>query len=42
MLEEKTVDRNQIIGFVLIALILIGMSWWASNQEESIEQVKEK
>jgi YidC/Oxa1 family membrane protein insertase len=31
MFEEKTIDRNQIIGFVLIAAILFGMSFWASE-----------
>ena len=31
MLEEKSIDRNQIIGFVLIAAILFGMSFWASE-----------
>ncbi len=33
MLEEKTIDRNQVIGFLLIAAILMGMTWWAGNQE---------
>lgn len=40
MLEEKSIDRNQIIGFVLIAAILFGMSFWATetgsvNSEET-------
>ncbi|HAB35797.1 MAG TPA: membrane protein insertase YidC [Cryomorphaceae bacterium] len=39
MLEEKSIDRNQIIGFVLIAAILFGMSFWASElQPDSPEQ----
>ena len=33
MLEEKTIDRNQVIGFLLIAAILLAMTWWAGNQE---------
>jgi len=33
MLEEKTIDRNQVIGFLLIAGILLAMTWWAGNQE---------
>ena len=48
MLEEKTIDRNQIIGFVLIASILFGMSFWASEmqpdapiQEVTTDQVQE-
>jgi YidC/Oxa1 family membrane protein insertase len=39
MLEEKSIDRNQIIGFVLIAAILFGMSFWASElQPDAPEQ----
>ena len=39
MLEEKSIDRNQIIGFVLIAAILFGMSFWASElQPDTPEQ----
>ena len=48
MLEEKTIDRNQIIGFVLIASTLFWMSFWASEmqpdapiQEVTTDQVQE-
>ena len=42
MIEEKTIDRNQIIGFLLIAGILIGLSWWTSSQETSTVPEEEK
>ncbi|MFM1884080.1 MAG: hypothetical protein RL168_264 [Bacteroidota bacterium] len=51
MLEEKSIDRNQIIGFVLIAAILFGMSFWASELQPdapekpaaaAVEEVKEE
>ena len=42
MIEEKTIDRNQIIGFLLIAGILIGLSWWTGSQEASTVPVEEK
>ena len=42
MIEEKTIDRNQIIGFLLIAGILIGLSWWTSRQETSTVPEEEK
>ena len=44
-------DKNSIIGFVLIACILIGFSWWsqpsaeeqrAAAQKDSIAQVEKK
>ena len=42
MIEEKTIDRNQIIGFLLIAGILIGLSWWTGSQETSTVPLEEK
>ena len=42
-------NKDTIIGFVLIALVLIGFSWWnqpsaeqieAARQQDSIEAVK--
>jgi len=38
MLEEKSIDRNQIIGFVLIGAILLGMSFWAGDDTDSVEK----
>ncbi len=40
MLEEKSIDRNQIIGFVLIAAILFGMSYWASEMQPDVPAEK--
>ncbi len=31
-------DKNTIIGFVLIAAVLIGFSWWSKPSEEEIAQ----
>ena len=31
-------DKNTIIGFVLIAAVLIGFSWWSKPSEEDIAQ----
>ena len=31
-------DKNTIIGFVLIAAVLIGFSWWSRPSEEEIAQ----
>ena len=39
MLEEKTIDRNQVIGFSLLAAILLGYTWWAGNQEVVDSQI---
>ena len=33
-------DKNTIIGFVLIAAVLIGFSWWSRPSEEEIAQQK--
>ena len=32
--EKKFMDKNNIIGFVLIALVLIGYSWYAKPSKE--------
>ena len=34
-------DKNTITGFVLIALVLIGFSWYSQPSEEEIAQMKE-
>lgn len=31
MEEERKLDKNQIIGFVIIGILLIGFSWWNSK-----------
>ena len=31
-------DKNTIIGFVLIAAVLIGFSWWSRPSDEEIAQ----
>lgn len=41
MLEEKTIDRNQVIGFSLLAAILLGYTWWAGNQEVVDSQIQQ-
>jgi YidC/Oxa1 family membrane protein insertase len=48
MEEERKLDKNQIIGFVIIGILLIGFSWWNSKNaqeqviaEPAIEQVEE-
>ena len=41
MLEEKSIDRNQIVGFVLIAAILFGMSFWASETQPAETKTQE-
>lgn len=35
-------DRNTIIGFVLIAVILIGFSWWSQPSEEEVKAQQEQ
>ena len=35
-------DKNTITGFVLIALVLIGFSWYTKPSEEEIAQQKEQ
>lgn len=38
MEEERKLDKNQIIGFVIIGILLIGFSWWnGKNAQEQIE-----
>jgi YidC/Oxa1 family membrane protein insertase len=37
MEEERKLDKNQIIGFVIIGILLIGFSWWNSKQLEEQE-----
>ena len=32
-------DKNTIIGLVLIAAVLIGFSWYNTNQERNLQQV---
>ena len=35
-------DKNTIIGFVLIAVVLIGFSWWNRPSEEEIKAQQEQ
>jgi YidC/Oxa1 family membrane protein insertase len=35
-------DKNTIIGFVLIALILIGFSWWSQPSKEEVQAQQEQ
>ena len=35
-------DKNTIIGFVLIAAVLIGFSWWSRPSEEEIAQQRKQ
>ena len=35
--KAKEMDKNTIIGFVLIALVLIGFSWYNQPSAEQIE-----
>ena len=38
MEEERKLDKNQIIGFIIIGILLIGFSWWNSkNAQEQVE-----
>lgn len=38
MEEERKLDKNQIIGFIIIGILLIGFSWWnGKNTQEQIE-----
>ena len=40
---NKNMDKNTIIGFVLIAVVLIGFSWYSQPSAEQIEaQRKER
>lgn len=36
----KTMDKNTITGFVLIAAVLIGFSWWNQPSEEQMAQMR--
>ena len=35
-------DKNTIIGFTLIAAVLIGFSWWNQPSEEEIKAQQEQ
>lgn len=35
-------DKNTVLGFVLIAAVLIGYGWWAQPSEEQIAQQREQ
>ena len=35
-------DKNTIIGFVLIAAVLIGFSWWQQPSKEEIEEMRKQ
>ena len=35
-------DKNTIIGFVLIAAVLIGFSWWQQPSKEQIEEMRKQ
>lgn len=35
-------DKNTVIGFILIAFVLIGFSWWNQPSEEEIRAQQEQ
>ena len=35
-------DKNTIIGFVLIAAVLIGFSWWKQPSKEQMEEMRKQ
>ena len=35
-------DKNTIIGFVLIAAVLIGFSWWQQPSKEEVEAMRKQ
>ena len=35
-------NRDTVIGFVLIALVLIGFSWWNQPSAEQIEAARKQ
>ena len=35
-------DKNTIIGFVLIAAVLIGFSWWQQPSKEQVEEMRKQ
>ena len=39
---KKAMNKDTIIGFVLIALVLIGFSWWNQPSAEQIEAAKKQ
>ncbi len=45
-MEEKKLDRNQIIGFLMIGAIMLWFAWWSSSNApetvEPAEQTKEE
>ncbi len=38
--QKSGMDRNQIIGFVLIAVIMVGFGWWQSNNAPEVAPVE--
>lgn len=40
-MEENKIDRNQIIGFVLIGIIMLWFAYWSSNQAPEAEEQTE-
>ena len=40
--DKPAMDKNTIIGFVLIALVLIGFSWYNQPTEEEIKAQQEQ
>ena len=39
---KKAMNKDTIIGFILIALVLIGFSWWNQPSAEQIEAAKKQ
>ena len=39
---KKAMNKDTIIGFVLIALVLIGFSWWNQPSAEQIEAARKQ
>ena len=35
-------DKNTITGFILIAAVLIGFSWWNKPSEEQMAQMRQQ
>ena len=35
-------DKNTIIGFLLIAAVLIGFSWWQQPSKEEIDAMRKQ
>ena len=40
--QKNGIDRNQIIGFVLIAVIMVGFGWWQSKNAPVVEEAAQE